>query len=63
MREQSETRKELEQSVRSLLPEDISLGEKADGETPHIAAIGLGGLFTGYLWGWMRGRKSSKARR
>ena len=63
MREQSETRTELEQSVRSLLPEDISLGEKADGETPNIAAIGLGGLFTGYLWGWMRGRKSSKARR
>ncbi len=63
MREQSETRKELEQSVRSLLPEDISLGEKADGETPNIAAIGLGGLFTGYLWGWMRGKKSSKARR
>ncbi len=63
MREQSETRKELEQSVRSLLPKDISLGEKADGETPNIAAIGLGGLFTGYLWGWMRGRKSSKARR
>jgi hypothetical protein len=63
VREQSETRKELEQSVRSLLPEDISLGEKADGETPNIAAIGLGGLFTGYLWGWMRGRKSSKARR
>ena len=63
MREQSETRKELEQSVRSLLPEDISLGEKADGETPNIAAIGLGGLFTGYLWGWMRGRKSSKAQR
>jgi hypothetical protein len=63
VREQSETRKELEQSVRSLLPEDISLGEKADGETPNIAAIGLGGLFTGYLWGWMRGRKSSKAQR
>ena len=63
MREQSETRKELEQSVRSLLPEDISLGEKSDDETPNIAAIGLGGLFTGYLWGWMRGRKSSKARR
>ena len=47
MRNKSETRKELEQSVRSLLPEDVSLGEKADGETPNIAAIGLGGLFTG----------------
>jgi len=63
MRDQSETRKELEQSVRSLLPEDVSLGEKADEETPNIAVIGLGGLFTGYLWGFFRGRKSGKARR
>ncbi len=27
------------------------------------AAAGLGGLFTGYAWGWLRGRKGRKARR
>ncbi len=62
MTEQSETRRDLERSIRELLPEQSSLRKVVAGETPTMAAVGVGGLFTGYVWGWLRGRRSRPRR-
>jgi len=58
MSEQSATRQELERSIRSLLPDQLSLKKPGALQSPNTAAVGLGGLFTGYVWGWIRGRRS-----
>jgi hypothetical protein len=55
--EQSATRRELEASIRALLPDDLSLRDPEASQTPTVAAIGLGGVMTGYVWGRMRSRK------
>ena len=56
----SSTRKELEASIRAMLParEDLSL-DRLD-QPPTIAAVGLAGLLTGYAWGRIRGHRIRK---
>lgn len=60
MREQSATRKELEASLRSFLPERTQIGKSLTSSKPTVAAVGLGGAATGYVWGWLRGRRYRK---
>ena len=54
MREQSATRRELEEKLRALVP--AHLGEAAT-SNPVVAGAGLGGLLSGFVWGWFRGRR------
>jgi hypothetical protein len=60
--ERSATRQQLERSIRSMLPDRLTLGRKGENELPTAAAAGVGGLFTGYVWGWIRGRRSRPRR-
>ncbi|HVB50802.1 MAG TPA: hypothetical protein VND89_03550 [Acidimicrobiales bacterium] len=60
MREQSPTRRELEASLRSFLPERAQMGSSLTGSKPTVAAVGLGGVMTGYVWGQLRGRRARK---
>ena len=60
MREQSAVRKDLERSIRALLPDELSIKKSDTNQKPTVAAAGLGALFTGYVWGWLRGRKARK---
>ena len=59
----SETRRELERSIRALIPSELTATRSMKGQKASGAAAGFGGLFTGYAWGWLRGRKGRKARR
>jgi hypothetical protein len=54
----SATRRELERSLRALLPETTSV----DFPEPNIATAGVSGFAAGYLWGWWRGRHARRAR-
>lgn len=58
--EPSATRRELEQSIRDLLPGDFPSSGALASQKSTTAAVGLGGLFTGYVWGWLRGHRSRK---
>jgi len=60
MREQSPTRRQLEASLRSFLPERAQMGNSLTGSKPTVAAVGLGGVMTGYVWGRIRGRRVRK---
>jgi hypothetical protein len=60
VREQSATRQELEARLRSLLPDQLQIGESIGSSKPAVAALGVGGVMTGYVWGWFRGRRSRK---
>ncbi|MGA7834974.1 MAG: hypothetical protein WCA31_07155 [Acidimicrobiales bacterium] len=60
MSEQSSTRRELEASLRSLLPEKTNIGKSITSSKPGVAAVGVGGVMTGYLWGRIRGRRLHK---
>ena len=62
MTEQSATRRELEAKVRSMLPDAGSLPSLDGSQKPTLAAIGVGGVLSGYLWGRIRGRRVRKAR-
>lgn len=62
MSEQSATRRELEAKVRSILPDSGSLPSFDGSQRPTLAAIGVGGVLSGYLWGRIRGRRVRKAR-
>jgi hypothetical protein len=62
MSEQSPTRRELEATIRSILPDDLSLKGSSTTQTPTVAAAGLGGVMTGYFWGRLRGRRIRKRR-
>jgi hypothetical protein len=55
--EQSATRRELEASIRALLPDDLSLRDPEASQSPTVAAVGIGGVMTGYVWGRLRSRK------
>jgi hypothetical protein len=55
--EQSATRRELEASIRALLPDDLSLRDPEASQSPTVAAVGVGGVMTGYVWGRLRSRK------
>jgi hypothetical protein len=60
--EQSTTRRQLEASIRALLPERGMLGGLDGSHRPTAAAAGLGGVATGYLWGRIKGRRTRKRR-
>jgi len=59
----SPTRRELEATIRAVLPDDLSLKGPDTSQSPVVAAIGLGGVMTGYVWGRIRGRRIRKNRR
>jgi hypothetical protein len=61
--EQSPVRRELEASLRSLLPEKNHIAKSITSSKPGVAAVGLGGVFTGYVWGRIRGRRRYKQKR
>jgi len=61
--ERSETRRELETSLRSMLPKQGQIGNSIASSRPAVAALGVGGVVTGYVWGWVRGRRGRKARK
>lgn len=60
MSDHAATRRELERSLRALVPERTSLGGSLTSSKSSVAAAGFGGLVTGYLWGWIRGRRARK---
>jgi len=60
VREQSAIRKDLERSIRALLPDELMVRKSDANAKPTAAAAGLGGLFAGYVMGWRRGRKARK---
>jgi len=58
----SETRRELEASLRSFLPEQLQVGNSITSSKPAVAAVGVGGVMTGYVWGRIRGRRARKSK-
>jgi hypothetical protein len=58
--ERSETRKKLEESVRALLPLEEGNGNGLTGSSSSVATAGVGGLLAGYVWGFLRGRRSKR---
>jgi hypothetical protein len=61
--QRSQTRRELEESLRSFLPEQLQIGNSITSSKPGVAAIGVGGVMTGYLWGRIRGRRARKSKK
>lgn len=61
MSETSATRRELEASIRSMLPGNGKFSLDAS-KKPTVAVIGAAGAFAGYLWGRVRGRILRKRR-
>lgn len=62
MSHDSATRRELEASLRAVLPDVRPMKDAAD-QPATLAGVGVGGLLTGYLWGRLRGRRIAKSRR
>ena len=62
MTDRSPARRELEESLRALLPTQAEIKGLTARQTPTTAIAGVGGLLTGYAWGWIRGRRSRKRR-
>jgi hypothetical protein len=60
--EPSTTRRELEASLRSFLPKEVQIGGSLTDSKPTVAAVGVGGVLTGYLWGRVRGRRLRKSK-
>ena len=60
MNAKSATRQQLEDSVRALLPKSSDIPERIRTAKSSTASVGLGGLVTGYAWGWLRGRRSRR---
>ncbi len=60
MSDHAETRRELERSLRALIPERPNLSPSLTSSKSTTAAAGFGGLVTGYAWGWIRGRRARK---
>lgn len=63
MTERSQTRRDLEASIRSLLPDQRELDNLTPTKRAAASVAGLGGAFTGYLWGRLRGRQVRKRKR
>ncbi|MGC1239011.1 MAG: hypothetical protein WA860_09515 [Acidimicrobiales bacterium] len=63
MSEPSSTRRELEAKLRSFLPKEVQLGSSLIDSKPTVAAVGVGGVMTGYVWGRLRGRRLRKAKK
>lgn len=53
-------RRDLETAIRSLVPSRDDLKVPSLSQGPATALAGVGGLLTGYVWGWLRGRRSRK---
>ncbi len=62
MREQSATRRQLEASIRALLPSQEDLEELTPSKNSAASIAGVGGIMTGYVWGRYRGRQVRKRR-
>ncbi len=62
MREQSATRRQLEASIRALLPSQEDLEELTPSKNSAASIAGVGGVMTGYVWGRYRGRQVRKRR-
>jgi len=60
MNAKTPTRQQLEDSVRALLPRSSDIPARIRDAKSSTAGVGLGGLVTGYVWGWMRGRRSRR---
>ncbi len=55
MSERSQTRQDLEAALRRLLP---TKGASDSSDRSAITALaGVGGVVSGFLWGWMRSRR------
>jgi hypothetical protein len=62
MREQSATRRQLEASIRALLPSKDEIDEMTPSKNSTASIAGFGGIMTGYVWGRYRGRQVRKRR-
>ncbi len=62
MREQSATRRQLEASIRALLPSKEELDELTPSKNSAASIAGVGGIMTGYVWGRFRGHQVRKRR-
>jgi hypothetical protein len=60
--ETSATRRELEASLRSFLPKEVQIGGSLTDSKPTVAAVGVGGVLTGYVWGRRLRKSKSKAK-
>lgn len=60
MREQSPTRRQLEVSIRALLPSKEEIDEMTPSKNSATSMAGVGGIMTGYVWGRYRGRQVRK---
>ncbi len=56
----SATRRELESRLRAMLPDPADIGSSLTSSKPTVATVGLVGVVTGYVWGWIRGRRAKK---
>jgi hypothetical protein len=62
VREQSATRRQLEASIRALLPSKEEIDELTPSTNTTTSIAGVGGVMTGYAWGRYRGRQVRKRR-
>ena len=62
MREQSATRRELEASIRALLPSKEEIDDLTPSKNSTASLAGVGGIMTGYVWGRYRGHQVRKRR-
>lgn len=62
MREQSATRRELEASIRALLPSKEEIDDLTPSKSSTASIVGVGGIMSGYVWGRYRGRQVRKRR-
>jgi hypothetical protein len=60
--EPSATRRELESTLRNILPKEVQDPSSLNSSRPTLASVGAGGLLGGYLWGRLRGRSVRKAK-
>jgi hypothetical protein len=60
--EPSAARRELAASLRSFLPKEVQTGGSLSESKPTVAAVGVGGVLTGYVWGRLRGRRLRKSK-
>ena len=62
-RVQSATRRQLESSIRALLPSESEISELTPSKNTTVSAVGVGGIMTGYVWGRFRGRQVRKRKK
>ncbi|HUZ41725.1 MAG TPA: hypothetical protein VMU68_10105 [Acidimicrobiales bacterium] len=62
MREQTAARRQLEASIRALLPSKEDIEELTPSKNSTTSIAGFGGIMTGYVWGRYRGHQVRKRR-